>query len=365
MRTETNIYKRNDGRWEGRYFNGYDNRGRKKYSSVYAKTYGEVKEKLKLHKAAISRVSAKNINIPFSKICTDWLKKIRLCVKDSTYSKYCYKVEKYIIPLLGGKKLIEASGEFADVIIRGNNSLSPKSIKDILSVLKEIISYANEKYNLDIKINKVNLKNNDKSKKAVLTSSEQEKLEKYLTINIEPQKLGIIICLYTGLRIGEICALKWSDIDTSLGIIRVRKTIQRIQTTDKNESRKTKIVIDTPKTECSIRDIPISDRLNALIKRLTPNDDNFYFLSGTSKYIEPRLYQYKFKRYLEQAKIEYINFHALRHTFATRAIEQGVDIKSLSEILGHSSVNITLEKYVHSSIEQKRKEINKINSLIF
>ena len=365
MRTEANIYKRNDGRWEGRYFSGYDNNGRKKYSSVYAKTYVEVRDKLNITKTAVSRINAENVDISFTKICNDWLEQIKLSVKASTYSKYVYKVNKYILPSLGAKKLFEISAEFSEMIIRSNSALSAKSLKDILSVLKEIIKYVNEKYRLDISLKKISLKSSDGNKRAVLTPAEQARLEKYLVSDIDCQRLGILICLYAGLRIGEICALKWSDIDISIGVVRVRKTIQRIQNTDKIEGRKTRIIIDAPKTECSIRDIPLPYSLNALIKRLAPSDNNLYFLSVTLKYIEPRAYQYKFKRYLKEAEIENINFHALRHTFATRAIENGIDIKSLSEILGHSSVNITLEKYVHSSMEQKRREINKLYSLGF
>lgn len=364
MRTEQNIYKRNDGRWEGRYFKEYDKKGRIKYSSVYAKTYSEVKEKLQTVKSIFASSNKKHINIKFNILCYKWLESIRFRVKLSTYSRYSYMLEKYIIPFFQTCKIYEISSNSIEKIVKKNSTLSQKTLKDIISVFKQIISYSNERYNFNIQLKEYHFKKTNSKKVTALTNADQRKLECYLQKEMDLLKLGVLLCLYTGLRIGEICSLKWSDIDLSSGILKVDKTIQRIQNTDKSIKTKTVVVIDTPKSDCSIRKVPLSDFIiSVLEKHMCLYTKSSYFLTGDFNYIEPRRYQYIFKKYLSETGIDDINFHALRHTFATRAIEQGVDIKSLSEILGHSSVNITLEKYVHSSMEQKKKQVNKLKPL--
>ena len=169
-------------------------------------------------------------------------------------------------------------------------------------------------------------------------------------------KLGIMISLYAGLRIGELCALKFEDI--SDGIIHVTKTMQRIQKLD-NADKKTEVIITQPKSASSIREIPVPDFLNELIlKFYTPKA---YVLTGEAgTYIEPRTMQNKFKSCVEDCGLHGMNFHICRHTYASACIEVGVEIKSLSEILGHSNVNITLNRYVHSSMEMKRRNIEKL-----
>ena len=172
-----------------------------------------------------------------------------------------------------------------------------------------------------------------------------------------------MICLYTGLRVGEICALKWGDVNFEEKTIYVHQTMQRLQCMESGE-RKTQILISNPKSDSSVRWIPIPDSLfNLICQYKFP--ENAYFLTGTSKqYIEPRNMQNKFKKAIKECNIENANFHALRHTFATRCIELGFDIKSLSEILGHSNVNITLNRYVHPSMELKQQNMNKLSELL-
>lgn len=162
----------------------------------------------------------------------------------------------------------------------------------------------------------------------------------------------ILLALTTGMRIGEICALKWSDIDLKKRIIAVNRTVQRIRTFASEQ--KTKIIESLPKSVKSKREIPIPDVVYEHIKALSKgveNDD--YFLSSSKKIIEPRTLQYRFKSILKKEKLPSVTFHSLRHLFATKCIELGVDVKTLSELLGHSSVEITLNRYVHSSIERK------------
>ena len=176
--------------------------------------------------------------------------------------------------------------------------------------------------------------------------------------------MGILLCLYTGIRLGEVCALKWSDFDFQENFLKVRRTIQRIQNPEP-EPPKTKVIIDSPKSVKSIRDIPLPNNLSKDLRRYAQmSSGNGFFLTGSPYYyIEPRTYQSRYKMYLQKGRIPYRNFHALRHTFATKCIELGVDIKSLSEILGHSSVTITLNRYVHSSMDLKQQQINKLEQL--
>lgn len=361
MRTQRNIYKRKDGRWEGRYFKEYDINGKIKYGSVYAKTYNEVKIKLNSIMPSIVKIPERNINITFRTVCDEWLENKKKNIKQSTYAKYSFEIEKYIIPFFGKLKLFEIDKSSLGNLIAINNELSPKSLKHISVIFKSIVKFINEKYDFNIELKEYQFTNTYDKKFNVLSVSEQEKLEKYLLKQTDPSKLGVYLCLYTGIRIGELCALRWSDIDLDNGILRINKTMQRIQNTDNNSNVRTKIIIEVPKSDTSVREIPLSMFIINLLKRHEPiNAKSLYFLTGNIKHIEPRTLQNKFKKYLENAGIENINFHALRHTFATRAIESGMDIKSVSEILGHSTVKMTLEKYVHITMEQKKKQINKL-----
>ena len=366
MRKQRNIYKRKDGRWEGRYFKEYDKNGKIKYGSVYANTYKEVKEKLELINSKIKKTSNKHITVDFRTVCYEWLKNIKNSVRQSTYATYLYIIENYLNLYLGRFNLYELDKNCFDVIIKNNPQLSQKTLKDFFTVFKSIIRFANENYNANITLKQYRFKYSNSLSIPVISVHEQKLLERFLLKDTDLPKLGILFCLYTGLRIGEICALKWSDIDLKNKTVKIDKTIKRIKNTDENSALKTKIIINKPKSLTSERVIPLPD---FLIKLLIPYSKtytvNSYFLSGDFNYIEPRAYSYKFKKYLEQAKVNNINFHALRHTFATRAIEKGIDVKSLSEILGHSTVSITLEKYVHPSLEQKRKQINKLNKMFF
>lgn len=363
MRTQRNIYKRNDGRWEGRYFKEYDRNGKIKYSSVYGKTYNEIKTKLNSIVPNLVETSHNHsINVNFSTACYEWLESKKNTIKQSTYAKYSFDIERYILPNMTKLKLYEIDKNSLCNLVAKNRKLSQKTLKQISIIFKSIVKYINKKYDLKIELKEYKFKNISNKKINVLSELQQKKLEKYLLQQTDLLKLGVYLCLYTGLRLGEICALKWSEIDLDNEILSVRKTIQRIQNTDLNKSTKTKVIIETPKTEMSLRDIPLPKHVISLLRKYKPvSIKNKYFLTGNANFIEPRTMQNKFKKYLEETNIKSINFHTLRHTFATRAVEKEVDIKSLSEILGHSTIKMTLEKYVHVTMEQKKKQINKLN----
>ncbi|GHU82647.1 site-specific integrase [Clostridia bacterium] len=375
MRTGTNIYKRKDGRWEARYFKEYKLDGTIKYGSLYAPTYTEVKQKLEAFRKNPNNVKTNKNHILFSEVCNKWLAHIKIKVKSSTYAKYYFIVSRHIIPEIGTFKLfqinqkiirefIQQKSENGRISDQGN--LSAKTVKDIFTIIKSILEFAKKEYGLtDFKLES-NLSKTTQKRVEVLTKEEQTEFITYLITSTNESKLGVLISLFTGIRIGELCALQWQDIDFHSGILKIRRTIQRILNPDQTNGKKTMVIIDTPKTQNSIRDIPLPDFLLTILKKQTKGKiANSYVISNdSSKYIEPRTMQNQFKRHLTQANIQDIHFHALRHTFATNAIENGFDIKSLSEILGHSSVNITLEKYVHSSMDQKRLQMQKLQVLL-
>jgi len=169
--------------------------------------------------------------------------------------------------------------------------------------------------------------------------------------------------MLTGMRIGEVCALRWADISLTDRTIRVHSTMQRLKNYDETSTAKTKIVVTTPKTDTSFRIIPLTHFAAELCRSMDPHDPEAYILTGTAQFMEPRVLQYRFKKHTAACGLEGMHFHALRHTFATRCVEVGFEIKSLSEILGHASTAITLERYVHTSIELKRANMDKLSAL--
>lgn len=307
----------------------------------------------------IKKITKKK-KIYFADIADGWLELKKNAIKESTYFNYAYNINKHLKPRFKGVTLRKLKKyNFNDFIEDLLQDLSPKTVREITNVLKQILKYASGEYNCNFKIDSITSPRVDIDDLRILSRRERGKLERYCMNNESLRNMGILICLYTGLRIGEICALKWENIDLDKKIIYVRHTLQRVY--DK-ETGKTKVIIDKPKTKKSIRSIPISNKLYSLlqpIKKQYTNED--FFLTGSSeKYIEPRNYQYIFKRLLKDARIKSYKFHILRHTFATECIEVGMDIKSLSEILGHANSEVTLNRYVHSSYKAKKRFLEKL-----
>lgn len=364
-----NIYKRKDGRWEGRYIKCHEG-VKAKYGYVYDRTYMGVKQRLsEIKMGQISKKTAKtNSNITIKNISEQWILEKKGTLKYSSYMKYRNVLDNYIIPYIGQDCISNVSydtisGLIVNLLTKAGQcqkGLSQKTVADSVTVVKSIIKYAaRNKYEVDSSALDVILRTKGKPLR-VLSKQEQERLVEHLIVNIHDQFCrGILICLFTGIRIGELCALKWGDISSEEHMINVNKTLQRVQTP--NGDRKTAIVISEPKSDCSIRQIPIPD---ILYNNLEFNEDGAaYVLSDSKYYIEPRTMQNHFKKILSACEIRDANFHSLRHTFATRCIEVGFDIKSLSEILGHANVNITLNRYVHPSISLKKENMNKLSNL--
>lgn len=351
-----NIYKRKDGRWEGRYKNGLKPDGKTRYSSVYGASYSEVKS-LITAKRAEQKSDCLKCNFAFSELSNLWLESIVHNVKESTYSNYGMKLKKHIIPYLGAIKYEKLTIKiFNDFIAEKLSSgLSARYVSDICRVIKAITKFARIRLGYSDKAELLSIPKFEKKKLESITKDQQDLLISHLTENISPSNIGIIIALTTGIRIGELCALKWSDIDLEKRIITVSKTLQRIKNTSGKKA--TKIIITTPKSKTSERQIPIPEMICPLLNSRKRNGE-CYVLTGKNLFIEPRTLQYRFKSILKKIGLPSINFHSLRHMFATNCIAVGVDVKTLSEILGHSSVEITLNRYVHSSIERKRECMN-------
>jgi integrase len=302
----------------------------------------------------VSRKRRKNFRV----VTEEWLKYKKNTVKKSTYYNYSYSVEKYLYPKFADQDITQIK-DYNDFIEKLTDTLAPKTVRDIITKLKEIINFYEEEHNTKLNIKKMSLPKMNKKEIQILSNKEKQKLEKYCIEQNSLKSLGILICLNTGLRIGEVCALRWENIDFESKKIHIEKTIERIYSKEEN---KTIVIIDTPKSITSVRTIPINSKLYNILKQIRGKSKKTDFvLAGSSEhYVEPRNYQYHFKEILKRSKVKKYKFHTLRHTFATNCIEAGMDIKSLSEILGHADVSITLNIYVHSSDKAKRKYLEKI-----
>jgi len=297
----------------------------------------------------------------FDEATKDFLTKAKSKLKDSTFSRYTFICERHIIPYFGDIQLSKLNNETINNFIKhkqkcgglNGGSISPKTINDIVSLLLQIVkSYC--KFDLDI--GKPTYKQAEIS---ILTETEYNQLKNHLSIGTDSIKLGIIIAMLTGIRIGELCALKWENINLDTEVISIEKTIQRIKIAEHTSNAKTKIIIDTPKSNASVRVIPIPAILLHKLKSFKSHD-NSYLLTNSAHHIEPRIYQRHFKNHLKACNINDKKFHALRHTFATMAIARDMDIKTLSILLGHADVGFTMKRYVHPNMEHKRLQIEKL-----
>lgn len=356
-----NIRKRKDGRWEGRYCIYEPQTGGKIVRSVYAGTYEDVKEKLLSAKAAVESVEKNPIKrTKFHEAAQEWLNAVAKAQKYSTYIKYRTIYEKYIEQDLGSLPLSKIKNiDLTDCYHVDSNVLSESTKKSIACVLNQIFSYAELHYHTSRVRCPYHRQNDTKKPAAVLNWTEQAKLLQCLCHETDIYKVGILMCISTGLRLGEICSLKWTDIDLQGKVLHVNTTVQRIAVDGKQG--RTTLLEGNPKSVFSKREIPLSEKLIELI--IPYYNTSAKYVINNDRPMEPRTYQNKFYSYLKTAGVEKKNFHALRHTFATNCIDSGTDIKSLSEILGHSDVKITLNRYVHPTLETKRQHMNALSSV--
>ncbi|SDG48571.1 tyrosine-type recombinase/integrase [Epilithonimonas hungarica] len=282
-------------------------------------------------------------------------------VKKSSFSAYTLLIENHLLPNFGNKIAIEEADVQSFVFQKLETGLSHKTIKDILIVLKMILKFGAKnkwlKYTpFDIQFPTEREKHNIE----VLTKTDQKKIMNYIQEHFTFRNLGVYICLSAGMRIGEVCALTWEDIDTDNGIISVNRTIQRIYVIE-DGIRKTELILDTPKTKNSIREIPISKDLLRILKPFKKIvNPSFFVLTNDAKPTEPRTYRSYYKNLMKELKMPELKFHGLRHSFATRCIESNCDYKTVSVLLGHSNISTTLNLYVHPNMEQKKKAIEQM-----
>lgn len=361
-----NIRKRKDGRWEGRYPVYSAEKGKQIYCSVYGKTYEDAREKLTTKKNLLKSSAvadeekygdSKNDTreIPFAEAAQGWLEQVREKRKPSTYVKYQLVYRHHIEKPFEGVVLSRITDSFVKERLPG--SLSESVQKSIYCVLNQILRYAAVRYSVTCAA----LRRPDSGTHCrpirVLSQNDQKRIIAVLYSNMDLFKMAVLAVLFTGLRLGELCALKWTDIDFESKTLTVNRTVQRLYAM--GYGTKTILMETAPKSGHSRREVPLpATALELFIK--FRNDNEYVF--GGNKPMEPRTMQYHFKKILKEAGLAATNFHILRHTFSTNCIEDGMDVKSLSELLGHSDVQITLNRYVHPSMETKRHHMDSLSA---
>lgn len=302
-------------------------------------------------------VKEKTIN----QITEEWKEEKKKYVKKSTYAAYQLLIQNHIKPYFGDLYEVNEEKVQQFVFDKLDAGLSEKTIRDIIIVLKTILKFGIKNGYLEyVQIDVKFPSKQEKKDLDVLSKADQKKFMEHLRNNFTFKNLGIFICLSTGMRIGEICGLRWCDVDTAEGVIKVRHTLQRIYIIE-GETRHTKLLLDTPKTANSVRDIPMSSELLKMLKSFNKVvNENYYVISNDIKPIEPRTYRNYYKKLCKQLDIPELKFHGLRHSFATRCIESKADYKTVSVLLGHSNISTTLNLYVHPNKEQKKKTIDKM-----
>ena len=361
-----NIYKRKDGRWEARYIYSFKEDGSPRYRSIYAADYLTVKKKQndakrKMDPRLFQSVRMKK-NISFYGLL--WLERLKPSSKESTYVRYHYLFSHYISPMIGDRLVYTFSNKDCEVFLNrllvswksDGSGLAPKTVTDIRSVVKLILKTAEKEGELSLCNPELCPVKPVRKPLRILSLKEQQALQDYLLGNLTHKNIGTLIALYTGVRLGELCAMQWKDIHFQEQYLDISKTLHRVKDHTDDSEHNTKIIITPPKTESSIRNIPIPDFLFEILQQYVQShkiDPEAYILTGKKmSFREPRSIEYYFKKTLKKCQIEPLHFHCLRHTFATRCVELGFDMKTLSEILGHSNINTTLNRYVHPSMDE-------------
>jgi len=290
-----------------------------------------------------------------------WQQDKKQYVKKSSISAYMLLIENHLLPAFGNKHNVEESEAQAFVFQKLEQGLSHKTIKDILIVLKMVLKFGAK--NKWLQLHEWDIKYPTEREKQfieVLSRTHQKKLMQHIQEHFTFRNLGVLICLCSGMRIGEICALTWDDIDTDNGIINIRRTIQRIYIIEEG-IRKTELLLDTPKTKNSIREVPMNKDLIKMLKPIKKIvNSTFFVITNDARPTEPRTYRTYYKNLMDALEMPKLKFHGLRHSFATRCIESKCDYKTVSVLLGHSNITTTLNLYVHPNLEQKKKAIDQM-----
>lgn len=355
-KTGITITKRKDGRYVGKFIVDYADNGKPQYQYVYGKTYEEAENKVLIGRQIVSRfISGRYITV--SNVYKEWLNAVVNRVKESTLANYTNKFEKHILPEFGDIPCADLTAGRINAFINKKlaEGLSASYVRDIFTVFNTMLKYAQEEYGFKLSLKNVVLPKAERKQVEKINEKEQKMLVSYLKANMSLTSFGIMLSLFMGLRIGELCGLKWEDVDFQNRILHIRRTVQRISSA--NGNRKTKVMISAPKSATSFREIAIPDMIMKYFEMFRDEADHF-ILSGTDKPIEPRTMQYRYKKILRNAEVGDHNYHNLRHTFATNSAEKGFNVKALSAVLGHSNVTLTLNRYIHPDHYYERRLMN-------
>ena len=362
-----NIYLRKDGRWEGRYPKGRAN-GRLRFGYVFGRTYREAKEKLLAAKLSCPQETEdekRQRSGTLGAISALWLQESTHFLKESTVAKYHEYLDYYILPKLGDMPMESITSEDAEALLRrlmntgGNDGkgLAAQTISTILNILQRIKEHALRLgYAANFSVESLKVKRRHKTLR-VFSGEEWKKLKSYLEASPSPCHAGILLAMLTGIRIGELCALGWNDVSLTMRQLHIHQTLQRIRDVS-GENTRTKIIITSPKSESANRIIPLPDLLCEYLAPIR-KAGTCLLTCDEKKFIEPNTMERRFKAVLKKCGLPPATFHVLRHTFATRCVEAGVDPKCLSVILGHADVSVTFNRYVHPTMETKRRNMRK------
>lgn len=365
-----NIRKRKDGRWEARYMKGRNLDGKICYGYLYAPTYREVREKKRI---MVSRLGEVQKDSSRERLCPDdrirtvsilWMEAARSRVKYTTYCNYHLLLKNHILPAFGDISIRQlTSAQLAEyVCLLQKEQKKTGTIRVILGVLKSILHFAEELHcrpEETLRFPKITA---PRSQPRVMPLGDYQKLRDCLEASDQPFEFGLLVCMCTGIRIGELCGLRWEDFDLENGSLSIRRTVTRIENPDflpGSTQQRTMLFVGTPKSLSSARQIPLPDKILQKARKYR-REDPAYLLTGTRKCMEPRTAQRRYERLQRRCGIVPVNLHAMRHQLSSRWIEYGFDVKALSEILGHASTKTTLDIYVHSNHSQKRNYLNQV-----
>lgn len=325
----------------------------------------------------------RNEKMKFKDLLYLWLEEVRTTLAPSTYVKYYRMSERYVLPYFSQLSILEVTvfelKKYREYLIQltMTGQLEEGSVRCLIMIVNTVM---NEAFKLKLIPDEVHILPGIRKRRQIVevfSQEEQKKLENYLKEHIRSSTLAIYLCLYTGLRLGEICALRWECVHIKEGYLQVKSTVQRLEMIEKanfeenisfpkkEKKRKSCLMITAPKSSSSNRLVPIPSFLLPLLEtyKTKSNPENFLLSESIETPMEPRTFQYQYKKCLAEAGIRYLNFHSVRHTFATRCIHVGMDPKTLSEILGHSDLKITLDYYFHSSFEFKKDQMERLVSI--
>ena len=361
-----NIYRRKDGRWDARYIFMRLPNGKAKYKSVYGKTHDIAKEKQLAGMLALAKEEASSCDLTVKELLVQYL--AQTDVKTSTRERYWFMLERHIVPYFGKTPASKLTAKVLSAFLLhlkengrldGKGGLSAKTVRDLAVLLKTLLRFAQREYHcvcdaLNAKLPSCKQKNIE-----VLSEQELAVMSKALS----PSKkitCAVMLALHAGLRVGEVCALRVRDINFMTGTIQISRSVQRMTLNGKSQ-----LLVQRPKSDSSERIVPLPDDMMAYLKKAVSGlPQDAYILTGRKdKPMEPRTYQYYFESVLHRCGVRKRSYHTLRHTYATRCIENGIDVKSVSEMLGHADITTTLRLYVHPSMDSKRQAVQKISFL--